>query len=134
MANENITCCQIPALPALIIERVPKEYTLPGLGLEWVMLVLLHMGIGLAAKDTEVGDGWFSIVECFGWGFAFDSRGGGEVESVEQERASPQKQAGKCESESKEATPSSRIQLVHSAMPFCCGVAQVNKSMDLSEN
>ena len=48
-----------------------------------MVFVLLHMGIGPAAKDTEVGDGWFSIIEGFIGCFAFDSRGGGEVESME---------------------------------------------------
>ena len=49
-----------------------------------MVLVLLHMGIGLAAKDTEVGDGRFSIIEGFIGCFAFNSRGGGEVESMEE--------------------------------------------------
>ena len=51
MTNEHITCGWIPALPALIIDRITEEDTLPGLGLEGVALVLLHMGIGPAAKD-----------------------------------------------------------------------------------
>src|SRR3984885_15983152 len=82
-ANEYLIHHRIPTLPPLVINRISKEDTLPGLGLERATLVLLHMRICPAAKDTEMGNRWFTTVEYFKWRFTSYSNGGGEVESVQ---------------------------------------------------
>ena len=40
----------------LVVNRISKKYTLPGLGLKGRSLVLLHMSIGSAAKDMKMGE------------------------------------------------------------------------------
>src|ERR1700676_4831969 len=74
----------IPALPPLIVNRVSKEYALPGLGLKGSALVSLHMGIGPAPKDTKVGHRGFLTIEGFKGSLPSDSRGGGAIESVQE--------------------------------------------------
>jgi hypothetical protein len=82
--DEDLIGHWIPALPALIVNRVSKEYALPGLGLKGSALVFLHMGIGPAPKDTEVGDRWFQTIEGLKGGLPSDSRGGRVIQSVEE--------------------------------------------------
>jgi hypothetical protein len=55
-----------------------------GLGGKGAVLVSLHMGINLAAKDTQVGDGWFSTIEQFIWSFSGYCSGGGSIEGMEE--------------------------------------------------
>ena len=54
VADEGLLALQIIELPALVVWRVSNEDALPGVGAKACSLVLLHMDIGQAAKDTQV--------------------------------------------------------------------------------
>ena len=56
VADEGLLALQIIELPALVVWRVSNEDALPGVGAKACSLVLLHMDIGQAAKDTQVGE------------------------------------------------------------------------------
>ena len=55
VADKQLLSTQIVELPCLVLGRITNKDTLLSMRLEALSLVTLHMHIGKAAKDSEMG-------------------------------------------------------------------------------